>query len=508
MRPVATVPEVALDVEGVPLEPADRRALVGVRVQQRLSVPTLCELEFADPPGPLGAADRLAPGVELWVGVGDGGKPEPLFSGQVTAVEHVYEPDQGRRVRVRAYDRLHQLRKRQQVRAYTQLTVRDLAEELAGGVGLSVEADEDGPFSEHLVQHRQSDLDLLVEAGDRCGLYLTVRGDVLHLVTLAGLGEPVALELGDSLLEARIDLNGDPACRSVTATGWDPARVETHEGQASSARVGRAVAAEVPPDRMGASGERSLVDELAWDDTHAAALAQAELDARVAREVTFAGVSQGDPRLRPATPVVVAGVAETLSGRFVLSSVTHVVDERVGFVSELSTEPPPPRPRPRGTVATAGIVSSIDDPDGLGRVRVTLPSFNGAETGWLGVMAAGAGSGKGLMMSPDRDDHVLVLLPEGQPAQGVVLGGLWGTTAPPDSGIEGGAVRRFTLLTPGGQRIRLDDAGQAVRLENSTGSYVELAPERVVIHAMVQLEIEAPGQPVVISGASIDFRSG
>ncbi len=433
---------------------------------------------------------------------------EPLFSGQVTAVEHVYEPDQGRQVRVRAYDRLHQLRKRQQVRAYEEVTVRDLAEELAGGAGLSVEAEEDGPFSEHLIQHRQSDLELLVQVSARCGLHLTVRGDVLHLVTLAGIGEPVGLVLGDSLLEARVELNGDPACRAVAATGWDPARVETHKGGASSARVGRAVAAEVPPGSFGASGERSLVDEVTPDDAHAAALAQAELDARVAREVTFTGVAQGDPRLRPATPVLVGGLAEALCGRFVLTAVTHVVDERIGFVSELSTEPPPPYPRPRGTVAVAGAVSSIDDPDRLGRVRVTLPSFNDVESSWMGVMSAGAGTGKGLMMSPDQGDHVLVLLLEGDPGQGVVLGGLYGPAEPPDSGIEGGAVRRFTLLTPGGQRIRLDDAGRAIRLEDSSGSYVELAPEKVVVHAAAELRIEAPGQPVVVSGKSIDFRSG
>ncbi len=78
----------------------------------------------------------------------------------------------------------------------------------------------------------------------------------------------------------------------------------------------------------------------------------------------------------------------------------------------------------------------------------------------------------------------------------------------PDAGVEGGAVKRYTLLTPGGQRIRLDDGGQAIRLENHQGSFVELAPGRLKVHAETDLELEAPGKNVVIRGQRIDFQRG
>jgi hypothetical protein len=77
---------------------------------------------------------------------------------------------------------------------------------------------------------------------------------------------------------------------------------------------------------------------------------------------------------------------------------------------------------------------------------------------------------------------------------------------PPDSGVEEGAVRRYTLLTRGGHRVQLDDAQQVIRLQDSTGSYVELSPEKVHLCAAVDLEIEAPGQSVTIRGQSIDFE--
>jgi phage baseplate assembly protein gpV len=122
------------------------------------------------------------------------------------------------------------------------------------------------------------------------------------------------------------------------------------------------------------------------------------------------------------------------------------------------------------------------------------------------VLTPGAGSGKGLVTLPDVGDQVLLLFPQGDPATGLVLGGLYGVGAPPDTGMENGVVARYTLLTPGGQRVQLDDARKLLRVENSLGSYVELSPDQVVLHAATDLLIEAPGQKIVIQGQAIDFR--
>jgi phage baseplate assembly protein gpV len=184
------------------------------------------------------------------------------------------------------------------------------------------------------------------------------------------------------------------------------------------------------------------------------------------------------------------------------------VDARGGYQSELSTTPPAPPPPRRGGAAVLGVVTRVDDPDRLGRVRVALPAHGDAETDWLQVLSVGAGAGKGLMILPDRGDRVLVLTIHGDPGQGIVLGGLHGLDGWHDAGVEGAAVRRFTLRTPGGQWLRLDDAANGVTLGDATGSYVELAPRRLLIHAAVDLEIEAPGRKVVVRGEAIDFERG
>ena len=123
------------------------------------------------------------------------------------------------------------------------------------------------------------------------------------------MGDARPLELGKSLLEARVEINGDPACRSVVARGWDPSRVEPHEGRAQSARVGHDVDVEAAPSQFGESGERVLTGEALQDDLHAEAVAQSELDLRIAREVTLSGTVDGDPDLMPAARVDVTGIA-------------------------------------------------------------------------------------------------------------------------------------------------------------------------------------------------------
>lgn len=504
MKPVVNRPRVSISVEGVELAPDELRALGEVQVRQVLGLPAQCELTFREPAGPLTAASRLAPGTNLQVSVQ--GLSGTLFRGQITAVEQAYEATHGREARVRGYDLLHRLRKRQSVRAHVQVTAVSLAEELAQDLGVSVEAEHAGPTYQQIIQHRQSDLELLTEVAARCGLYPTLWDDTLHLTTLEGIGDPLTLVLGESLFEVRIEVNGDPACRTVKAIGWDPLRDETHAGEASAARSGRSVGAEVAPSAVGGSGTREFPDEAAQDDQHAEGLAQAELDLRAAREVTLTATAEGDPRLRPGARVEIKGVADPIAGRYVLTEVTHTVDEHGGFVSEIASTPPAPRPRPQNAIAAPGVVTRVDDPDQKGRIKVSLPTYADLETEWLGVLSAGAGAGKGLMTLPDVGDHVLVLFAHGNPSEGMVLGGLYGVQGPPDPGVEGTSVRRYTLQTHEGLKIQLDDTKKTIRLIDPKGSYFELSPEKVRVHAAVDLDLEAPGHAIKIRGKSIDFE--
>jgi phage baseplate assembly protein gpV len=154
---------------------------------------------------------------------------------------------------------------------------------------------------------------------------------------------------------------------------------------------------------------------------------------------------------------------------------------------------------------TFGVVTRVNDPEQFGRVQVSLPAYDNVETDWISVLTLGVGAKKGVVMLPDVGDEVLVLCANEDPAHGVVLGGLSGK-GPPDSGVEGNAVKRFGWLTPGGQLLRMDDAKKSLRLENADGSYLEITPHKVSLHCRADLEIEAPGRSIRVCGKAIDFQ--
>jgi phage protein D/phage baseplate assembly protein gpV len=502
---VATTPSVLVELGGQRLKQQFLRRLAEVRVRQGLSLPTLCELRFHDTDPAFTPTTVDAIGASLRVAVGGIGS---LFDGDVTAVEFDFQPDGGRVLCIRGYDVLHRLRKRQPVRSHVQVTAADLARELVADLSLDVAVDDPGPMWERVFQYGQSDWQLLEDVAGRSGIRFFLRDRVLRLMTLAGVGPDIPLSLGDSLLEARLEVNAESVCRSVSAFAWGPLLAEEWSGRAERARTGREVAAEASPGRVGGGDERTLVDLAVEDATQAESFAQAALDHSVATEVVLRGVAEGDSRLGPGCRVAVAGVGERLSGRYVLTEVEHLVDDQSGYVTRFSTAPPQPTPRPRAATVVLAEVSGLGDPEGLGRVKVTLPAFDGLETGWVGVVTAGAGAGKGLVALPDVGDRVLLLCPGGDPVHGIVLGGLYGPGGAPDETVSSAGVRRYTFVTPGRQRIRLDDEANTVTMENAEGSLIEIGPEAMILRARVPLTIEAPGQPVRVRGASIDFERG
>jgi phage baseplate assembly protein gpV/phage protein D len=501
---VQNVPSPVVEVNGRELSLRERRALWELRVQQRLSLPTLCELTFVEP-----AAEVADPGIKVGasLSVRLENTSTPLFSGEVTAIERIYEPSRGREVRVRGYDRLHRLRKRQSVRTHLQVRLQELIKELVADLNIQVEAVDSGPLWPRVVQFSQTDFQLISDLASDSGLHFWLGPDSLRVFTLDGVGSEVPLTLGESLFEARIEMNGESVCRSVSTTAWDPLRVEAHNGSTEVARSGRQIGVELKPESLGA-GERILVDETLATDSQAEALAQAELDLSVAQQVTFWGVAEGNPELCPGRPIRVERVSPEFAGRYVLTSVDHSIDSVRGFVSIISSALPERMVSQRSALAALGIVVHVDDPEGFGRVQVTLPTYNNIETDWLEVLTPGAGLGKGLLALPDVNDTVLVLFPRGDPAQGIVMGGLYGmwTRDEWDWGVESSAVKRYTLRTPGGQRVLLDDAKQITRIENSDGSYVQMTPDKVTIHARRDLEIEAPGRNLVLRARKIDFQ--
>lgn len=130
-----------------------------------------------------------------------------------------------------------------------------------------------------------------------------------------------------------------------------------------------------------------------------------------------------------------------------------------------------------------GLVQSVDDPNGQGRVQLRFPWMDGNfNSSWAPVSAAMAGKERGAWWMPEVGDEALVAFEHGDFDHPFVLGFLWnGSDLPPETETAlrvirtpGGHELRFEdtdgakkviVQTDGGLRLTMDDTQKSIRLE-------------------------------------------
>lgn len=126
------------------------------------------------------------------------------------------------------------------------------------------------------------------------------------------------------------------------------------------------------------------------------------------------------------------------------------------------------------------LVTDNEDPQGLGRVKVTYPWKEADEESyWARLAAPMAGPDRGAFFLPDEGDEVLVAFENGDLEHPYVLGGLWnGKREPPEDNADGNNDVR-TIRSRSGHEVTLDDAdsGGGVTIETAGGQVIDLSDE-------------------------------
>jgi uncharacterized protein involved in type VI secretion and phage assembly len=158
-----------------------------------------------------------------------------------------------------------------------------------------------------------------------------------------------------------------------------------------------------------------------------------------------------------------------------------------------------------------GLVQSLKDPQGMGRIQVHFPRMPGENRSfWASVAAPMAGKDRGFFFQPETDDEVLVAFEEGDPQHPYIVGFLWnGADLPPTTDRH-----RRLIRSVNGHEIELYDPGVSggdkgyIRLKDAHGNMIELANARITIRSVATIEIQAPNvlinsRPVVPVGPPI-----
>jgi phage baseplate assembly protein gpV len=152
-----------------------------------------------------------------------------------------------------------------------------------------------------------------------------------------------------------------------------------------------------------------------------------------------------------------------------------------------------------------GIVESVNDPDGEGRIRLRFPEMPGNnQSYWAPVATLMSGGGRGSWFMPEDGDEVLCAFQEGDVNHPFVIGFLWnGRDRPPTTDRHLRTIRsvnghEISIYDPG---ISQGDAG-FIRLKDAQGNSVELKNGSITIESLGTITITAPnvqinGRPVV-----------
>jgi uncharacterized protein involved in type VI secretion and phage assembly len=166
--------------------------------------------------------------------------------------------------------------------------------------------------------------------------------------------------------------------------------------------------------------------------------------------------------------------------------------------------------------AYPALVTDIKDPDGQGRVKVTLPWS--PDTGsdryevWARLATMMGGDNRGTWFIPDVNDEVLIVFENGDPRRPYVVGGLWnGSDSPPESMDGAGnnykkvirsrngvkvtlddtdGQEQFIVETPGGQKITLKDGPGSVELDDSNGNSIKMDTSGITIQASAKVTVQ------------------
>jgi uncharacterized protein involved in type VI secretion and phage assembly len=166
-----------------------------------------------------------------------------------------------------------------------------------------------------------------------------------------------------------------------------------------------------------------------------------------------------------------------------------------------------------------GVVSDIEDPENMGRVKVTFPWRDADdESKWARIATPMAGKDMGAYFLPEKDDEVLVAFGDGDIHDPYVVGSLWnGKQSPPQKNDKKNPVRQIKsraghtitlddtddkgnveVKTAAGQHVVVDDKNEKIELKDKAGNTVVLSKDGISLDTDKTLSLS--GKSVELKG--------
>ncbi|GIE89671.1 VgrG-related protein [Actinoplanes regularis] len=520
-----------LTVDGRPLPPELYRRVILVRVDESVHLPDSFAVHLDDPYFEIFDQGSFTIGTKLEIAFRAEGDPVVVTSGEITAVTVTPGATGRHELVLTGFDLTHRLAREARSRTFQRVTDADVATRIAGEYGLDADVDATSAVHDYVLQAGETDYAFLRRRAGRIGFDFWITGRTFHFKRIPrGASTPPPLRWGHNLHRFTVRFSAAERCDEVQIRSWDPIGKQSVSGRCTETDPGT----DAPAARQMADAARYAFGRVKRsagqfpvpDQAQADALATALLLRASGEEVVLRGEAAGEPLLGAGGRVRLEQVGSRLTGSYRVTSVEHLYTAGRPYVTRFVCGGKEPAgladlvgAAPTGWGGlVVGVVTNNDDPEKLGRVRVTFPTLSAEdESTWARLAVPGGGRRRGLQWVPEVDDEVLVGFELNDLTRPVVLGGLWSRRDdPPEVGASsGGKVESRVLASRIDSRLTFRDGSVPavslslgatsceLHLEKSESS---LAGEQKLVISANQIEIRAKSK-LTLAGATVDISA-
>ncbi len=144
-----------------------------------------------------------------------------------------------------------------------------------------------------------------------------------------------------------------------------------------------------------------------------------------------------------------------------------------------------------------GVVTSVDDPESMGRIRANVPEILGDEVSpWALPCAPYAGDGLGAYAVPPVGAGVWIEFEAGDPSRPIWTGCWWGRNQVPKNEQGTDATPPIKIFrTESGTMLSFDDNNQVISLSDDSGDNIvtiEVTAGKITVKGKTKAIVEAP----------------
>ncbi len=279
-------------------------------------------------------SDLFDEGNEVEIHMGYVDELQLLLRGEVTAVSSSFPASGQPSLQVQGYSLFHRLQRGRIRRPFESATDSGIAQEIARAVDLDAEVDDTSVEHPLVSPTGETYATFLLQRARRIGYEVTVKDRTLYFQRpryMAGTSPALTLEWGRGLISFNPRLSTHNMPTQVTVRG-----MQTAQGRGKEPLVGTAQAGDEQValgDESGTSitqrvfGENHVLveDHNITSAEEATQRARAHLEDRSMEFITGRGACIGNPLLRARTVIELKGLGKRFSGRYYVTSTTHVM---------------------------------------------------------------------------------------------------------------------------------------------------------------------------------------